>query len=152
MENVLPLNQILSFQNFKNFHGYLGDIFALNPSLDNFFVELQASMDYHPQDESLNINNILKLEIARYKMGYSNFESFIREFNQNKALRKELKLENSGRITLSSYRRNLKYVYPHLMEYAQLLIQECRSLNLIGDKIWIWDRRFFIYGCRCWTG
>lgn len=147
MENVLPLNQILSFQNFKNFHGYLGDIFALNPSLDNFFIELQASVDYHPQHESLNFNNILKLEIARCKMGYSNFESFIREFNQNKALRKELKIENSDRITLSSYRRNLKYIYPYLMEYAQLLIQGCRNLNLIGDKIWIWDRRFFECSC-----
>ncbi len=147
MENVLPWNQILSFQNFKNFHGYLGDLFALNPSLDAFFIELQASMDYHPQHESLNFNNILKLEIARCKMGYSNFESFIREFNHNKALRKELKIENSDRITLSSYRRNLKCIYPYLMEYAQLLIQECRNLNLIGDKIWIWDRRFF--ECNC---
>ena len=33
------------------------------------------------------------------------------------------------------------------MEYAQLLIQECRNLNLIGDKIWIWDRRFFECSC-----
>jgi len=147
MENVLPKNQIVAFKNYKSFHGYLGDLFALNPSLDNFFIELQASMDYHPQNESLNFNNIFKLEIARCKMGYSNFESFIREFNQNKALRKELKLENSDLITLSSYRRNLKYIYPYLMEYAQLLIQECRNLNLIGDKIWIWDRRFFECSC-----
>lgn len=110
-------------------------------------MELQVSMDYHPQHESLNFNNILKLEIARCKMGYSNFESFIREFNHNKALRKELKIENRDRITLSSYRRNLKCIYPYLMEYAQLLIQECRNLNLIGDKIWIWDRRFF--ECNC---
>ena len=80
-------------------------------------------------------------------MGYSNFESFIREFNQNKALRKELKIENHDRITLSSYSRNLKCIYPYLVEYAQLLIQECRNLNLIGDKIWIWDRRFFECSC-----
>src|SRR5450756_166562 len=92
MESVLPWNQVLAFQHFKKFHGYIGDMFALNNSLDNFFIELQASMDYHPQHESLNFYNIIKLEIARCKMGYSNFESFIREFNQNKALRKELKL------------------------------------------------------------
>ena len=147
MESVLPWNQVLAFQHFKKFHGYIGDMFALNPSLDNFFIELQASMDYHPQHESLNFNNIIKLEIARCKMGYSNFESFIREFNQNKALRNELNIENRDRITLSSYRRNLKCIYPYLVEYAQLLIQECRNLNLIGDKIWIWDRRFF--ECNC---
>ena len=134
MESVLPWNQVLAFQHFKKFHGYMGDMFALNPSLDNFFIELQASMDYHPQHESLNFNNIIKLEIARCKMGYSNFESFIREFNQNKALRKELQIENRDRITLSSYRRNLKCIYPYLVEYAQLLIQECRNLNLIGEK------------------
>jgi hypothetical protein len=28
-----------------------------------------------------------------------------------------------------------------------MLIQECRNLKLIGDKIWIWDRRFF--KCNC---
>jgi len=147
MENVLPLNQTLAFQNFKNFQGYLGDLFALNPLLENYFIELQAAINYHPQHESLNFNNIFKLEIARCKMGYSNFESFIREFNQNKALKKELKIKDNERITLSSYRRNLKYISPYLVGYAKLLIQECRNLNLIGDKIWIWDRRFF--ECNC---
>ena len=63
-------------------------------------------------------------------MGYSNFESFIREFNQNKALRKELKIENRDRITLSSYRRNLKCIYPYLVEYAQLLIQVIEHIPL----------------------
>jgi len=32
--------------------------------------------------------SFLKLEIARCKKGYLNFESFIREFNQNKALKR----------------------------------------------------------------
>ena len=69
MESALPWNQVLAFQHFKKFHGYMGDMFALNPSLDNFFTELQASMDYHPQHESLNFNNILKLEIADVRWG-----------------------------------------------------------------------------------
>src|SRR5665647_3168536 len=38
MESVLPWNQVLAFQHFKKFHGYIGDMFALNPSLDNFFI------------------------------------------------------------------------------------------------------------------
>jgi hypothetical protein len=29
-----------------------------------------------------------------------------------------------------------------------MLIQECRNLKLIGDKIWIWDRRFFKCNCN----
>jgi hypothetical protein len=38
-------------------------------------------------------------------------------------------------------------IYPYLDKYAETLIQECRNLKLIGDKIWIWDRRFF--ECNC---
>jgi hypothetical protein len=37
MENVLPPNQILAFQDLKKYKGYLGDIFALNHSLDAYF-------------------------------------------------------------------------------------------------------------------
>jgi len=46
-----------------------------------------------------------------------------------------------------SYRRNLKIIYPYLDKFAEKLIQECRNLKLISDKIWIWDRRFF--ECNC---
>jgi len=147
MENVLPLNQILAFQNLKKFNGYLGNIFALNPSLDAYFNNAQVSIGYTPQLETLAFNNVFKLEIARCKLGYSNFESFIRDYNQNQALRKELKIKSGEKITLSSYRRNLKMIYPYLDKFGETLIQECRSLKLIGDKIWIWDRRFF--ECNC---
>ncbi|AKB35518.1 hypothetical protein MSSAC_0928 [Methanosarcina siciliae C2J] len=147
MENVLPWNQILAFQNLKKFRGYLRNIFELNPSLDSYFNNLQVSMGYTPQLEELSFNNIFKLEVSRCKLGYSNLESFIRDYNQNQALRQELKIKSRGKITLSSYRRNLKMIYPYLDKYGGLLIQECRNLNLIGDKIWVWDRRFF--ECNC---
>ena len=147
MENVLPQNQIHAFQNRKKFKGYLGTIFALNPSLDAYFNNVQVSIDYTPQLETSAFNNIFKLEIARCKLGYSNFESFIRDYNQNQDLRKELNIKNGEIITLSSYRRNLKKIYPYLDKFAETLIQECRNLKLIGDKIWIWDRRFF--KCNC---
>lgn len=147
MENVLPWNQILAFQNFKKFRGYLGNLFELNPSIDSYFNNLQVSMGYIPQLEVLAFKNIFKLEVTRCKLGYSNIESFIRDYNQNPALRNELKIKSGEKITLSSYRRNLITISPHLVEYAELLIQECRILNLIGDKICIWDRRFF--ECNC---
>jgi len=147
MKNVLPWNQILAFQNFKKFRGHLGNLFELNPSLDSYFTNLQVSMGYMPQLEVLAFNNIFKLEVSRCKLGYSNLESFIRDYNQNQALRNELKIKSGEKITLSSYRRNLKIIYPYMDKYAELLTQECRTLNLIGDKIWIWDRRFF--ECNC---
>ena len=134
-------------QNLKKFRGYLRNIFELNPSLDSNFNNLQVSLGYTPQLEELSFNNIFKLEVSRCKLGYSNLESFIRDYNQNQALRQELKLKSGEKITLSSYRRNLKMIYPYLDKYAALLIQECRNLNLIGDKIRIWDRRFF--ECNC---
>jgi hypothetical protein len=147
MENVLPRNQILAFQNLKKFNGYLGNIFALNPSVDAYFNNVQVSIGYAPQLETSSFNNVFKLEIARCKLGYSNLESFIRDYNQNQALRKELKIKSGEKIALSSYRRNLKMIYPYLDRFAETLKQECRNLKLIGDKIWIWDRRFF--ECNC---
>jgi hypothetical protein len=147
MENVLPRNQILAFQNLKKFNGYLGNIFALNPSADAYFNNDQVSIGYTPQLETSSFNNVFKLEIARCKLGYSNFKSFIRDYNQNQALRKELKIKSGEKITLSSYRRNLKMIYPYLDKFAEILKQECRNLKLISDKIWIWDRRFF--ECNC---
>lgn len=143
MENVLLRNQILAFQNLKKFNEYLGNVFALNPSLDFYFNNLQVSMGYIPQLEVLAFNNIFKLEIVRCKLRYSNLESFVRDYDQNQALRKEFKIKSTEKIALSSYRRNLKMIYPYLDKYAGILIQECRNLNLIGDKIWIWDRIFF---------
>ena len=34
-----------------------------------------------------------------------------------------------------------------LNKSPNLRASECRNLNLIGDKIWIWDRRFFECSC-----
>lgn len=147
MENILPRNQIRAFQNLKKFNGYLGNIFMLNPSIDAYFDSVQVSIGYMPQLETSALNNVFKLEIARCKLGYSNFESFIRDYNQNQALRRELKIKSGEKITLSSYRRNLKIIYPYLDKFAETLKQECRNIKLIGDKIWIWDRRFF--ECNC---
>jgi len=148
MENVLPRNQIRAFQNLKKFNGYLGNIFSLNTSVDAYFNSVQVSIGYTPQLETSALNNVFKLEIARCKLGYSNFKSFIRDYNQNQALRKELEIKGGEKITLSSYRRNLRMIYPYLDKFAETLIQECRSLKLIGDKIWIWDRRFFKCNCN----
>ena len=94
MENVLPWNQILAFQNLKKFNGYLGNIFALNPSADAYFNNDQVSIGYTPQLETSSFNNVFKLELARCKLSYSNLESFTRDYNQNQALRKELKIKS----------------------------------------------------------
>ena len=115
----------------QKFNGYLGNIFALNPSVDAYFNNVQLSIGYTPYLETSAFTNVFKLEIARCKLGYSNFESFIREYNQNHALRKELKINSREKITLSSYRRNLKIIYPYLDRFAEKLIQECRNLKLI---------------------
>jgi hypothetical protein len=100
METFLPLNQILAFRCIKTFKGYLGNIFSLNPSIDSYFNNLQVSMGYTPQLEELAFNNVFKLEVSRYKLGYSNLESFIRDYNQNQALRQELKIKSRGKVTL----------------------------------------------------
>jgi len=142
-EGILPANQILAFYNYKNFKGYLSNMFALNPSLDDFFTKMQAIKGYNPQTDNLNFNNIIKLEITRCKLGYANFDSFVTEINQNPKLRMELGIQCKKQLTVRSYLRNLMAIGSSLKDYGEILIQECRDLKLIGGKIAIWDRRFF---------
>jgi len=146
----LPDSQVTAFQNYTNFHGYLSNIFMLNPSLDNYFIDLQLKSGYKPQKDNdfLNFNNIFKLEVARCKLGIAHFNYWIDEFNYNESLRAELGIESKNKLTVSSYERNLKIVSQSLNGYAEILKQECRDLNLIGDRIWIWDRRFFECNCN----
>ncbi len=150
MKGVIPDNQIAAFQKYATFRGYLSNLFALNPSLDAFFKELQLKYGYKPQEnhEFLSFNNILKLEIARCKLGHEHFNAWIAEFNQNESLRQELGIQSQHQLSMSSYQRNLNVISSGLNEYANQLKQECRELNLIGDKIWIWDRRFFECNCN----
>jgi hypothetical protein len=149
ISNKLPDDQRIAFQEYRTFHGYLGNIFALNPSLDNYFLNLQLKLGYEPQQDSdyLNLNNIFKLEVARCKLGRPHFISWIDEINYNGSLRAELGIQSKNKLTERSYKRNLEIVNFGLNEYADILKQECRDLNLIGDKLWIWDRRFF--ECNC---
>ena len=149
LSGKLPEDQKIAFQVYPNFDGYLNNIFRLNPSADNFFWNLQLKLGYKPQNDLdfLNLNNIFKIEMARCKYGYSNFNAWVDEFNNNQSLRVELGIKSKHKLTERSYLRNLKVVSFSLNEYAQMIIQECRDLNLIGDNIWIWDRRFF--ECNC---
>jgi len=143
-------SQEIAFQKYATFNGYLSNIFMLNPSIDNYFIEFQLKSGYKPQFDMdfLNFNNIFKLEVARCKLGRAHFNSWIDEFNYNESLRAELGVQSQHKLTVRSYLRNLKIVGMGLNEYAERLKQECRELNLIGDKIWIWDRRFFECNCN----
>ena len=149
LSGKISYDQKIAFQKYPSFDGYLNNIFRLNPSIDIYFRNLQLKLDYEPQDnhDFLNLNNIFKIELARCKFGYSNFNSWVDEFNHNPSLRAELGIKSTYKLTERSYIRNLKEVSLGLNEYAPSIIQECRDLNLIGDKIWIWDRRFF--ECNC---
>ncbi len=140
-------DQRIAFNEYTNFHGYLGNFFLLNPSTDNYFLDLQLKLRYKPQLDFLNLNNIFKLEVARCKLGRPHFNTWIDEINYNELLRAELGIRSKFKITDRSYIRNLKIVSSGLDGYADILKNECRDLNLIGDKLWIWDRRFF--ECNC---
>ena len=143
MKGILPSDQIIAFNNYINFYGYLGNMFVLNPSLDDYFTKMQAIEGYNPQTDTLNFNNIIKLEIARCKLGYVEIDSFVTEFNQNPKLRIELGIQSQEQLSVRSYQRNIMAIGPSLNEYGEILIQECKDLKLIGGKISIWDRRFF---------
>ncbi len=143
-------SQKIAFQEYNTFKGYLSNIFTLNPSVDYYFKEFQLKSGYKPQLDMdfLNFHNIFKLEVARCKLQHAQFTSWIDEFNYNESLRAELGIQSRHMLTVRSYMRNLKIVGIGLNEYAERLKQECRDLNLIGDRIWIWDRRFFECNCN----
>ena len=96
LSGKIPDDQKIAFQEYPNFDGYLNNIFRLNPSIDIYFSNLQLKLDYEPQDnhDFLNLNNIFKIELARCKFGYSNFNSWVNEFNHNTRMQR-----------LESYRR-----------------------------------------------
>jgi len=148
IKELIPHDEMVAFKNYEKFKGYLGHLFVLNQSIDTYFNDLQDSISYKPQSEALSLRNIMKLEISRCKLGYLNFESFLREYNQNSNLRKELGIESGEKISLTSYRRNLLTISRHMDKFAEIILQECRDLKLIDDKIWIWDRRFFKCNCN----
>jgi len=81
MTGILPADQIVAFNNYTNFNGYLGNMFALNPSLDDYFTNMQVIEGYNPQTDTLNFNNIIKLEVARCKLGYVHIDSFVTELS-----------------------------------------------------------------------
>ena len=149
LSGKLPDDQRMAFQEYTNFHGYLGNLFMLNPSLDTYFLDLQLKLGYQPQQNTdfLSLNNIFKLEVARCKLGRPHFNSWIDEINYNDSLRAELGIKSKLKLTERSYKRNIEIVSLSLNGYADILKQECRDLNLIRDKLWIWDRRFF--ECNC---
>ncbi|MCS3924886.1 transposase [Methanosalsum natronophilum] len=144
----IPKDQIAAFNSFRGFKGYLNRLFTLNPSLNKFFDSIQNEMGYKTQYDFLNFKNIVKLEILRCKLAYSNIESFVRDYNENKTIQREINIQNNGTLSLSSYRRGLHKVSNQLLKYAQSLIIECRYLGLIDDKIWAWDRRFIKRNCN----
>lgn len=147
LSGKLPDDQKIAFNEYPTFHGYLCNLFMLNPSIDNYFHDLQLKLGYEPQLDFLNLNNIFKLEVARCKLGRPHFNSWIDEINHNELLKAELGIKSKLKITERSYSRNLKIISSGLDEFAEMLKQDCRDLNLIGDKLWIWDRRFF--ECNC---
>lgn len=55
-------SQEIAFQKYTTFNGYLSNIFTLNPSVDNYFMEFQSKSGYKPQLDMdfLNFNNIFK--------------------------------------------------------------------------------------------
>lgn len=141
-------DQLIAYENYPSFRGYLSHMFSLN-SIDEFFLSLQYNLGYEPQSSILSLNNIIKLEIARCKLGYNWYGSFLSAINSNSAIRRELGIADLSSVSERSYLRNLRVIGAwNINRYAEFLREECRKLNLIGDKIWIWDRRFFQCNCN----
>ncbi len=49
LSDKLPDDHRIAFNEYTTFHGYLGNLFMLNPSIDNYFLDLQLKLGYEPQ-------------------------------------------------------------------------------------------------------
>ena len=108
------------------------------------------------------IRNLVESMFSAVKRKYDDQIKARKHLNQVKELKIKLLVQNLDRYVkvkcivqmristepFTSYRRNLLIISRHLDKFAEIVLQECRDLKLIDDKIWIWDRRFFKCNCN----
>ncbi len=56
LSGKLPDDQRIAFNEYTTFRGYLGNLFMLNPSIDNYFLDFQLKLGYEPQLDFLSLN------------------------------------------------------------------------------------------------
>jgi len=89
-------------------------------------------------------SDIVKYELARLILGYSTFSDYLRtvelfpSFEDHLAIAMARHVPKGGRLVQA-----LQKIGPHkIRTFFEALVQECRALGLIQDRVWLWDGQF----------
>jgi len=146
MEGKLTWAEIEAFKNFQTSNGYLKDLFILNDF--QFWNNLELTEKQEKLFGRFFIGDLVKLEIGRCKLGYTNFNTWVQELQSNYNLLLAFNLEyervpdarNYGRLVSSVGAENVR-------AFHGLLVKEFERYELIDYQIGVWDGRFFMSNC-----
>jgi len=138
---ALPFTEQQAIQSQSGFQGHLYHIFLSNGF--EYFVRKQQQANIHIFSSNCQWDDIIRLEIARIRLGIEKLSQFLCFLRDWEELRVECGVVDKNVPTHAHYYRILaimgsKPVY----EFFHGLRMECEQYNLYDSKIDIWDGRF----------
>lgn len=149
-EVALPVIDQLSI---KSKSGYMGSLYQLFIDAElSFFAKWQQQQHITIFSHNCQIDDIIRLELARIRLGFPQLSTFLSYLSDWDELRIELGIEQKQIPSQPQYIKILKILGPRtIKDYFLRLQTKCEQYQLYDDKEDIWDARFlFSYnsGCR----
>ena len=139
--------ELAALENYQNCTGYLGHIFALEDFAG--FESAVFSLKQERTFGSFQPVDILKLEIARCKLGYDRYGSWMRYLDTTAPIMvHELQLECNTLPAVKHYSAMVAALgSSNLFSYFQYLVEQEIRFGLVDLKLGIWDARFVGSNC-----
>jgi len=138
---ALPFTEQQAIQSQNGFQGYLYHIFLSN-SFD-YFTEKQQQANVHIFSSNCQWDDIIRLEIARIRLGIEKLSQFLYFLQDWEELRVECGIAGKRVPDQAHYYRCLVNIGPEVVYgFFHQLRMECEQYELYDSKIDIWDGRF----------
>ncbi len=138
---TLPYTEQQAIQNQDGFEGYLYHVFLSN-SFD-YFTRKQQQTNVHIFSNNCQWDDIMRLEIARIRLGINKLSQYLVFLADWEELRIECGINDKQVPSQAHYFRCLVDIGSEAVHgFFHLLREECEQYNLYGNKIDIWDGRF----------
>ncbi|MHA1170216.1 MAG: hypothetical protein ACTSRU_20505, partial [Candidatus Hodarchaeales archaeon] len=138
---TLPYTEQQAIQIQDGFEGYLYHVFLSN-SFD-YFAKKQQMADITIFSNNCQWDDIIRLEIARIRLGINKLSQFLVFLADWEELQVECGITGKQIPSQAHYFRCLVGIGSEAVHgYFHLLREECEQYNLYGSKIDIWDGRF----------
>jgi len=140
-EYILPIIDELSFESNSGYDGSLYQLF-LAAELQ-YFDRLQESQNIKIRNNHCDFKDIIKLEIARIRLGFNEIDQFLKKLNNWIELVHECGIESKYIPSDSYYYKILNLIgHSGILGYFLHLQEKCRIWNLYDEKVDMWDGRF----------